>query len=56
MTDDLSKDLLKAAIALKSERKKGSKLIKKIVKNVLPDYSKWKTHNVELSTISLFIF
>ena len=36
------KDLLKAAMELKSKcKEEGSKLIKKVVKNVLLDYKKW---------------
>ena len=39
LIDDLSKDLLETAIELKSKcKKEGSNLIKKIVKNVLPEY------------------
>ena len=41
LIDDLSRNLLQAAIGLKSNCKKElSKLIEKIVKNLLPEYKK----------------
>ena len=41
LINDLSGELLEAAIILKSKcTEKGSKLIKKTVKNVLPEYKK----------------
>ena len=42
MIDYLSRELLEAATEFKPKcKKEGSKLIKKIVKNVLPEYKKW---------------
>ena len=42
MIDDLSRELLEVATGFKPKcKKEGSKLIKKIVKNVLPEYKKW---------------
>ena len=41
MIDDLSRELLEVATGFKPKcKKEGSKLIKKIVKNVLPEYKK----------------
>ena len=41
LIDDLSRELLEAAIEFKPKcKKEGSKLIRKIVKNVLPEYKK----------------
>ena len=42
LIDDLSRELLEAVIGLKSKYKEvKAKLIKNIVKNVLPEYKKW---------------
>ena len=39
LIDDLSRELLEAAIELKSKcKEEGSKLIRKIVQNILPEY------------------
>ena len=47
LINDLSGELLEAAIILKSKcKEKGSKLIKKTVKNVLPEYKKWLVKNM----------
>ena len=41
LIDDLSRELLEAAIIFKPKcKKEGSKLIRKIVENVLPEYKK----------------
>ena len=48
LIDDLSRELLEEAIGLKSKcKKEGSKLIKKIVKIVLPEYKKWLVKRFE---------
>ena len=47
MIDDLSKELLEATTELKRKCKKvGSKLIKKPVENVVPEYKKWLVKNM----------
>ena len=47
LIDDLSRELLEAAIEFKPKcKKEGSKLIRKIVKNVLPEYKKWLVNNM----------
>ena len=47
LIDDLSRELLEAVIELKSKCKKDrSKLIKWVIKNVLPDYKKWLVNNI----------
>ena len=43
LIDDLSKRLLK--LEFKSNHSIKSKCLKWIVKNILPNYKKWKTHN-----------
>ena len=47
LIDDLSRELLEAAIIFKPKcKKEGSKLIRKIVENVLPEYKKWLVNNM----------
>ena len=47
LIDDLSKRLLE--LEFKSNHSIKSKCLKWIVKNVLPNYKKWKTHNQKLN-------
>ena len=47
LIDDLSEELLEAAVGLKSKcKEEESRLIKKIVKIVLPEYKKWLTKKI----------
>ena len=47
LIDDISKELLEATTELKRKCKKvGSKLIKKPVENVVPEYKKWLVKNM----------
>ena len=48
MIDDFWRELLEAATGLKSKcKKEGSRLIKKIAKNVLPEYKNWLVKKLE---------
>ena len=43
LVDDLSKRLLE--LKFKSNHLTKSKCLKRIAKNILPNYKKWRTHN-----------